>query len=301
MSAGQFSSGRVRKILRILASWLLAVPCLAQSAAAIPGDVTGIWFDAGHPGWGMGLAQQNDAVLATLFVYDASGAPVWYVASRLESHGVNFDPCGTMPLTGTLYRTQWPSFGSPANPQGSMQVQAVGTLTVTVPTAPNATCDLNSAAVQYSIDGVQSTVAVTRQTWSTHQARLYGQFAGGLVFSAPANAFCFDVNSSSLLPFGGRQFSINGSADDANPNGVRLIWGTGIDTACEIRGTYSQGGQLGAVSGTLSCGPIGSSLVSVGSIRLSSLYVGDSGFVAAVALDINSCHYVGTLSGARRP
>jgi len=302
MSAGQFSSSLVPRVLRILASCVLALPCLAQSSAAIPGDVTGIWFDANHPGWGIGLAQQNDAVLATLFVYDASGAPVWYVASRLESHGVNFDPCGTMPLTGPLYRTQWLSFGSASSPQGSMQVQPVGTLTVTVPTAPNASsvgCDLNSAAVQYSIDGVQSTVSVTRQTWSSNQARLYAQFAGGLVFSAPASSLCQDL--SSLLPFGGRQFSINGSADDANPIGVRLLWGTGIDTACEIRGTYSQGGQLGAVSGTLSCGPIGSSLVSVGSIRLSSLYVSDSGLVAAVALDINSCHYLGTLSGARRP
>jgi hypothetical protein len=290
-------------VLRILASWLLALPCLAQSAGAIPGDVTGIWFDANHPGWGVGLVQQNDAVFATLFVYDASGAPVWYVASRLESHGVNFDPCGTMPLTGPLYSTRWPSFGSASNPQGSMQVQAVGTLTVTVPVAPNASsagCDLNSAAVQYSIDGVQSAVTVARQTWSSNQARLYAQFAGGLVFNVPA-APCLDINSSSLLPFGGRQFSINGSADDANPIGVRLLWGTGIDTACEIRGTYSQGGQLGAVSGTLSCGPIGNSLVSVGSIRLSRLYVGDSGLVAEVALDINSCHYLGTLSGARRP
>jgi hypothetical protein len=302
MSAGQYSSGRVGKLLRFLASCLLAFPCIAQSAGTIPGDVTGIWFDANHPGWGMGLVQQNDAVLATLFVYDTSGAPVWYVASRLESHGVNFDPCGTMPLTGTLYRAQWPSFGSAANPQGSMQVQTVGTLTVTVPTAPDASslgCDLNGAAVQYSIDGVQSTVTVTRETWSTNQARLYAQFAGGLVFSAPASSLCQDL--SSLLPFGGRQFSINGSADDANPIGVRLVWGTGSDTACEIRGTYSQGGELGAVSGTLSCGPIGFSLGPGAPIRLSSLYVGDSGFVAAVALDINSCHYLGTLSGARRP
>jgi len=81
---------------------------------------------------------------------------------------------------------------------------------------------------------------------------------------------------------------------------VRLLWGTGIDTACEIRGAYSQGGQLGSLAGTLSCGPIGAPLTSVGTVRLSSLAIGDSGFVGDVALDINSCHYSGTLSGARR-
>jgi hypothetical protein len=262
-----------------------------------------MWFDAHHPGWGIGLVQQNDAVFATLFIYDASGAPVWYVASRMTNSGVAFDPCGSMALTGQLYRTNWPSFGSAQNPQGTMQVQSVGNFVVTVATAPGTagSCDRNSASVLFSIDGALSTMQVTRQTWSTNQARLYGQFAGGLVFRTPAST-CPDLNDYPMLPASGRQLSINGSADSSSPNGVRLIWGTGIDTVCAISGTYLQGGQLGSVAGTLSCGPIGgSSLTSVGPILLSSLYVSDSGFVGEITLDAYSCHYLGTLGGARRP
>lgn len=284
---------------RMLA-FLVALPCLAQAAPTIPGDVTGMWFDARHPGWGLGLVQQNDAAFATLFVYDGLGMPAWYVASRLQANGINFDPCGSMPLTGTLYRTTWPAFGTATNPPGSVQVQGVGTITVTVSTAPTASCDHNSASVQYSIDGAQSNVQVTRLSWSSNQARLYGQFAGGLTFGAPIpGSQCAEL-SASFLPAGGRQLSLNGSVDESNPSGVRILWGTGIDTACEIRGAYSQGGQLGAVSGTFSCGPIGSALSSIGTVRLSSLAIGDSGFVGEVALDINSCHYSGTVSGARR-
>lgn len=287
--------------LKRLALCLLILPCLARAAPAIPGDVTGMWFDTRHPGWGLGLVQQNDAAFATLFVYDGVGMPAWYVASRLQANGVNFDPCGSMLLTGTLYRTQWPFFGNATNPPGNVQVQSVGTITVTVVTAPTASCDHNSATVQYSIDGAQSNVQVTRLSWSSNQARLYGQFAGGLSFAAPTpGSACAELNVSSFLPAAGRQLFFNGSADEANPAGVRLLWGTGIDTACEIRGAYSQGGQLGAVTGAFSCGPIGSSLTSIGTIRLSSLSIGDSGFVGDVALDINSCHYAGTLSGARR-
>jgi hypothetical protein len=275
----------------------------SQSFAAIPGDVTGVWFDASHPGWGIGLAQQNDAVFAALFTYDANGLPAWYVASRLENAGVlDFGPCASMSLTGPLYRTTWPAFGSATNPQGSMQFQSVGTMTVIVPTLPQGTspgaCDRNSASVRYSIDGVQSAVTVTRQTWSSDQARLYGVFTGGVVFNPPA-ASCADLNDFPTLPPQNQQMTINASATST---GVRLGWSTGIDTVCEILGSYSQGGQLGALTGTFGCGPINfGPPPSMGPIRLSSLSVSDSGFVADLALDVGSCTYFGAIGGARRP
>jgi hypothetical protein len=92
--------------------------------------------------------------------------------------------------------------------------------------------------------------------------------------------------------------TITGSADGL---GVRLLWGTGIDTLCQVDGTYSQGGQLGALTGSFGCGPITGIPPSMGPIRLSSLSVSDSGFVADVALDVGTCRYFGTIAGARRP
>jgi hypothetical protein len=286
--------------VKFLAACFLALPLLAQSATVPPGDVTGIWFDALHPGWGLGLTQQNDTVFATLFIYNANGMPLWIVGT-LQGGAVNFDPCGSMTLSGPLYRTQWPLFGSATNPQGSMQVQTAGTIAVTIATVPvgsPTSCDRNSAALQYSIDGVQSTATVTRQTWSSNQARLYGQYAAGLVlnyapFPCPPNPPPIET----FIPAGALQLSMNIAADGT---GVRLFWGTGIDTVCQISGTYSQGGQLAAISGAVSCGPVGNALTSLGQAQVSNLYVSDAGFVGNVVLATN-CPIVGTISGARSP
>ncbi|HEX7558259.1 MAG TPA: hypothetical protein VF386_03635, partial [Usitatibacter sp.] len=125
-----------------------------------------------------------------------------------------------------------------------------------------------------------------------------GQFTGGLVFLSPASS-CADLNDYPTLPASGRQMTINGSANGA---GVLLGWSTGTDTVCEILGTYAQGGQLGALTGTFGCGTINfGPPASMGPIRLSSLSVSDSGFTADVALDVGTCSYFGTIAGARRP
>ncbi|MGZ5046475.1 MAG: hypothetical protein ACXWF0_04345 [Usitatibacter sp.] len=288
----------IRCLPRFIATVVLGIPGFAQAASTIPGDATGLWFDALHPGWGMNLVQQNDAAVATLFIYDASGRPAWYVASRLEARVPSVDSCGVTALEGTLYRTQWPNFAAGVDPHGNLQVTAVGSITFYVATDPH--CDLNTGEVLYSIDGAGTTATVARQTWGSNQARLYGQFAGGLAFPLLPGSRCTELIAS-ILPADGRQLSINGSADDSNPAGVRLAWGTGLDTACEIRGTYSQGGQFGAIAGTLSCGPIGGGLSQLGEAKVSRLYAGDSGFVGDVSLNVNSCAYSGALSGARRP
>jgi hypothetical protein len=204
-----------------------------------------------------------------------------------------------MPLSGALYRTSWPAFGSASSPAGNVSVDQVGTITVTVVTQPHGLngCDRNTALVRYSIDGTTTEVGITRLAWTSLQARLYGQFTGGFVFRPVATS----CPASPPFPAAAPQFTIAGSADDANPGGVRLVWGTGIDTMCEVRGTFSQGGQLGAVTGTLACGPVGMDLLAAGTVRLTSIYLGDAGFVGEVALDTNACRYLGTVSGARRP
>jgi len=148
------------------------LPFLARSAA-LPGDVTGIWFDSHHPGWGLGLMQQNDTVFATLFTYESTGAPSWDVAilqrAAAPASPIN-DLCDTLVLSGSLYRTQWPAFGSATNPQGNVQVEAAGTMVVMVPTSlVNPAATANTANVRYSIGSAQSTATVTRQTW-VHQA-----------------------------------------------------------------------------------------------------------------------------------
>ena len=286
---------RLREFLALLA----ASPCVAFAAATIPGDVTGVWLDERHPGWGLGIAQQNDTAFATLFVYDAAGAPTWYVASRMQANGVNFDPCGTMDIAGPLYRTQWPSFGGAGSPQGNLQVQPVGTMTFSVRTVQSASCDRNTASLNYTLDGTATSVQLTRQTWGSQLPKFLGQYLGGVVFSVPG-APCPDINAFPTLPASSRQLGFS-VLQGASTGAVRIVWGTGTDTVCEIDGAYSQAGQLGAVTGTFVCAPINFGLPPGDPMRLSNIVVTDAGFVASLALDSGACHYTGALSGSRRP
>jgi hypothetical protein len=291
------------RALKILAAWLLCLPLLAHSADVPPFDVTGLWFDEHHPGWGLGLVQQNDTVFATLFTYDANGAPSWLVATLQVGQDSTFgpSPCANVSLLGPLYQTRWPLFGSTSNPQGSMQVQTVGTLSVGISTTSSGIggCDRNILEIGYTINGVLNGAKVTHQTWSSNQARLYGQYAAGLALHF-TGAPC-PPNAPSIEGFtpGSQQLSMSIAADDANPPGVRLTWGTGIDTVCQIDGTYSQNGQLGSIAGTLSCGAVGNG-IPMGAAQVSNLYAGTAGFDGSVAFT-TSCPIVGTIAGARRP
>ncbi|MGZ5079946.1 MAG: hypothetical protein ACXWHZ_10675 [Usitatibacter sp.] len=292
----------MRRMRNAFASFLICLPLLAPAAGVAAGDFTGLWSDARHPGWGIGLFQQNDTIFATLFMYDASGAPAWFFASSMQGSGVNVDPCGSMSLSGPLYRAQWPGFSSPTNPQGSVQVQRVGTLAIllrsTLPGAPEG-CDRNRAFVEYAIDNSAGSIEVARLSWASNLPRLFGHFSGGLWFRPPPAA-CPDENA--LLPASSRQIFFTVSADGSTAGGLRILWGTGIDKVCEVNGSYTQAGQLGQVSGTLSCGPIGfPALAPTSTVQLSGLSVSEAGFVGEIAVGSDSCRYTGTLAGARLP
>lgn len=52
-----------------------------STAGAQSGDVTGLWFDAGTPGYGLTVVTQGSQEAAVLYFYDASGNPRWVLGS----------------------------------------------------------------------------------------------------------------------------------------------------------------------------------------------------------------------------
>jgi hypothetical protein len=58
-------------------------------------------------GWGMQLVERGTIIFATLFVYDPSGAPTWYVATMPF---ISNNPNNVW--TGDLYATTGPWFGT---------------------------------------------------------------------------------------------------------------------------------------------------------------------------------------------
>src|SRR5438477_4426313 len=87
---------------RALAIVFVLAPHLA-AATSISTDVTDLWWNPAESGWGVNLIQQDNIVFATLFVYDASSQPTWFVGSALATSGP--DTSGRVTFTGPWYRT----------------------------------------------------------------------------------------------------------------------------------------------------------------------------------------------------
>src|SRR5438067_967897 len=100
--------GRIMKAFRRAACILLAAICFVASPAyptAFTTDSSDLWYIVAESGWGMQLVQRGDIIFATLFVYDPSGAPTWYVATLAPT---------VTPLvwSGDLLATTGPWFGT---------------------------------------------------------------------------------------------------------------------------------------------------------------------------------------------
>jgi hypothetical protein len=110
-------------------------------------DHTDLWWNPGESGWGMAMAQMNANIFLAWFVYDASGKPMWYVASNCAVSG---NGC-----TGSVYSTTGPPMG-PTFDSTQVHIGAVGTITVSF-------TDPNNAVLTYTVNGVSGTKSITRQ------------------------------------------------------------------------------------------------------------------------------------------
>jgi len=109
-------------------------------------DYSDLWWNPNESGWGMAMAQQNANIFLAWYVYDATGKPVWYVASNCT---VNGSSC-----SGALYSTTGPPFGPTFS--GSIHVATAGSVIVSF-------IDANDAVLSYTVGGVTATKTITRQ------------------------------------------------------------------------------------------------------------------------------------------
>lgn len=149
-----------------LAAILLA---FATSVVAQPStqNHTALWWNPAESGWGLNVTHQGGIVFATLFTYDASGAPLWLVMSKgdVQADGITY--------TGDLYRTTGPVFNAnPFTPIGASNLTKVGTMSIQF-------ASQHVAFLTYSVNGISVT--------KTLQKQMYGKAAASCVPTTNTN------------------------------------------------------------------------------------------------------------------
>lgn len=262
----------MRKILLCLA---LVLPFSAWGDSALSDDVSDLWWNPAESGWGLNLVQQADIAFATLFVYGPDGKPKWYVASEMDNQGLGSsgrDPS----FSGTLYETTGPTSPNAFDPT-KVTARAVGTITFVQATPA-------SAVVMYSIDGATVTKQVVRQTWRI--SNIGGAFAGTRVtrgFNCPPDNAVTENLGMIIVDQPPGSSSITITANGTTPS-----------TSCLYSGSYSQGGRMGLIDGTFSCGDGAS-----GPFRMEEVEVNPDGFSSHYSAIFGGCQVRGHFGGVR--
>ncbi|MDP2829984.1 MAG: hypothetical protein Q8O37_15440 [Sulfuricellaceae bacterium] len=111
-------------------------------------DYSALYWNADESGWGVALTQQYGTIFATMYSYDASGNPVWYVAS---SCAISNNGC-----SGALYQVAGGVAPTATWNGAKVAVTEVGSVSFSFN-------DSSIGTMSYSINGVSGTKAISRQ------------------------------------------------------------------------------------------------------------------------------------------
>ena len=109
-----------------------------------------LWWDPNESGWGLNIAHQGNTLFVLLYVYDASGQPMWFSMS-------NGALVSTRTWSGRLFRATGPAFN--ANPWTTSTATDVGQMTVMFN-------DGETGALTYTVNGAQVTKSIRRTVFS---------------------------------------------------------------------------------------------------------------------------------------
>src|SRR5690242_17237848 len=139
--------------LRHAAAGLALALSLGARATTTLTDFSDLWYNApaeSEAGWGVNVAQQADVLFATLFVYGPDRVPHWYVASNVAATGpTTFSGALFNIGSGTWFGAAWAGITPP---------QQVGDIAFAFDSSTHGT-------LTYSVNGVQVTKTIVRQTW----------------------------------------------------------------------------------------------------------------------------------------
>ena len=111
-------------------------------------DYSALWWNENESGWGLAITQQFGMIFATMYTYDASGNPVWYVASSCPLSG---NSC-----SGDLYQVTGGSAPTKTWNDAAKVVTKVGTVNFIFQNS-------SAGTLTYTINGVSGSKVISRQ------------------------------------------------------------------------------------------------------------------------------------------
>ena len=212
--------------MRCHARYLLAAAGFCASAAFADTpysfDVSDLWWNPSESGWGLNLAQQDDTVFATMFVYGPDGRPHWFSASSMRGQ----NPGQNMTFSGRLVESTGPIDPLHFDPAGVSR-RDVGAIAIQMHGD-------NSADLVYSVDGVEVRKQVQRLTMKSTNAT--GEYNGYV-----ARSGCNAENTTGSIRI------------LQSPSSFSMTTTTHQTSVCTYTGTPQQRGRILDVQGTFSC------------------------------------------------
>ena len=117
------------------------------------GRYSGLWWNPDESGWGVGLFQQGERLVATLFIHGPDRTPRWYRANLSQA---GFENGVDLFFEGDVYETR-------SHPSGQVSTETftarlVGRASLQFGMDPG----YDPATLNYSIDGIQVTKTIVR-------------------------------------------------------------------------------------------------------------------------------------------
>ena len=145
------------------------------------GSLSGIWSNPNEGGWGVSVTHQYGKMFVALYVYDNSGAPVWYSASDCS---VAASGC-----TGSLYKVTGGTAPTAPWSATNLVLGSVGSLELKF-------SDVNTGSLAFTINGASATKNIARYVFASAPPATGG---GALTFAKLLN--CPNTNSSTSEQF----------------------------------------------------------------------------------------------------
>lgn len=196
-------------------------------------DLTDVWWPNDEPGWGIQFVHNADWVFATLYVYDASNRPTFYVSLLANA------PTGSPVWTGALSTASGPWFGAPFDPAAVVET-FVGAMTFTL-------TDFATGTLAYTVDGTSVSKTIHRQPLKLENNT--GYYSRVHTRWTAAGATCDDDDFRS--PASPKGLNITQATAVAD---VVFDYWTGNADSCHAHGaSYTQVGRYGRYDGAFAC------------------------------------------------